>query len=110
MDRQRTTDGRRRWRQWSEQDAREALSELARTGEGVAHFARRRGVSEQRVHYWRKRIGQADTPAFVAVPVATRGPQIEIASEAVTVRVREDLDLEHLADLVEVVARRGRGC
>lgn len=110
MDRQRTADGRRRWRQWSEQEAREALSELARSGEGVASFARRKGVSEQRLYYWRKRVGQPNAPAFVAVPLAGSLPQVEIATEAVTVRVREDLDLEHLADLIEVVARRGRGC
>jgi len=110
MDRQRTADGRRRWRQWSEQEARDALSELARSGEGIARFARRKGISEQRLYYWRKRIAQSGAPAFVAVPVAASIPQVEIASEAVTVRVREDLDLEHLADLIEVVARRGRGC
>ncbi len=110
MDRQRTADGHRRWRQWSEQDAKEALSELARSGEGIARFARRKGVSEQRLHYWRKRLGQTSAPAFVAVPVAASIAQIEIASEAVTVRVREDMDIEQLADLIEVVARRGRGC
>ena len=107
---QRTADGRRRWRQWSEQEARDALSELARSGEGIARFARRRGISEQRLHYWRKRLGQTNAPAFVAVPLAASIPQVEIATEAVTVRVREGLDLEHLADLIEVVARRGRGC
>jgi transposase-like protein len=110
MDRQRTADGRRRWRQWSEREAREALAELGRSGEGIARFARRKGVSEQRLYYWRKRIAEAATPAFVAVPVAPSLAQIEIASEAVTVRVREDLGLDHVGDLVEVVARRGRGC
>jgi transposase-like protein len=110
MDRQRTADGRRRWRQWGEQEARDALSELARSGEGVARFARRKGISEQRLYYWRKRIGQTHAPAFVAVPLPASIPQVEIATEAVTVRVREDLDLEHLAALIEVVVRRGRGC
>jgi transposase-like protein len=110
MDRQRTADGRRRWRQWGEQEARDALSELARSGEGIARFARRKGISEQRLYYWRKRIGQTHAPAFVSVPLPASIPQVEIATEAVTVRVREDLDLEHLADLIEVVARRGRGC
>ncbi len=110
MDRQHTADGRRRWRQWTESEAREALAELGRSGESVARFARRKGVSAQRVHHWRKRIAEGGVPAFVAVPVAPRLAQIEIVSEAVTVRVREDLDLEHVGDLIEVVARRGRGC
>ena len=43
---------RRGWRQWTERDAREALAELARTGESLAEFARRRGVSGERVRYW----------------------------------------------------------
>lgn len=110
MDRQRTTDGRRRWQQWSEQEARDALAELARSGESIARFARRKGISEQRLYYWRKRIAQTSAPAFVAVPLAASIRHVEIASEAVTVRVREDLDPEQLADLIEVVARRGRGC
>ena len=108
---QRTADGRRRWRQWSEQEARGVLAELARSGEGIRQFARRQGVSEQRLHYWRKRVAESGPPAFVAVAVATgQSRQIEIASGSVTIRVREDLDLEQVAALVEVVARRGRGC
>jgi transposase-like protein len=110
MDRQRTADLRRRWRQWTESEARAALAELARSGEGIARFARRKGVSEQRLYYWRRRIAEVAAPAFVAVALATSRPQIEIASEAVTVRVREDLDPERVGDLVEVVARRGRPC
>jgi transposase-like protein len=56
---------RRGWRQWTEQDAREALAELAGTGESIAEFARRRGVSRERVRYWRKRLADV-APAFVA--------------------------------------------
>jgi hypothetical protein len=85
MDRQRTVDGRMHWQQWSEAQARKALAELAESGETA-------------------------TPAFVAVPLTTGRAQIEIASDGVTVRVREDLDLSRLADIIEVVARSGRGC
>jgi transposase-like protein len=60
----------RRWRQWTEQDAREALAELTRTGESIAEFARRRGVSGERVRYWRKRLADR-APAFVAIPVGS---------------------------------------
>jgi hypothetical protein len=28
----------------------------------------------------------------------------------ITLRVREDLDVEHLADIIGALARRGRGC
>jgi hypothetical protein len=48
----------------------------------------------------------------VAIPVGSdrHGARIEITTAAVTLRVREDVDLEHLAALIEVVARHGRGC
>jgi hypothetical protein len=64
------------------------------------------------LRYWRKRIAEGGVPAFVAVPVTTAAghAQIEITSGGVTVRVREDLDLDRLAALVEVVAGRGREC
>ena len=108
---QRTTDGRRRWHQWGEPEARAALAELARSGESITQFAQRKGISEQRVYYWRKRLSSTDAPAFVEVPLtAAARPQIEIVVGEVTVRVREDLDLDRVADLVEVVVRRGRGC
>jgi transposase-like protein len=111
MDRQRTMDGRRRWRQWTERDARAALAELARSGEGIGRFARRKGVSEQRLYYWRKRIAETGAPSFVAVPVtAARRAELEIVGDGITLRVREDLDIGRVADLIEVVARRGRGC
>jgi transposase-like protein len=101
----------RRWRQWTEEDAREALAELARTGESIAGFARRRGVSGERIRYWRKRLTDSAVPAFVAVPVTSAGrPQIEIVGASVTLRVREDVSLEHLSDLIDTVARHGRRC
>jgi transposase-like protein len=104
--------GPRRCRRWTEQDARGALGEMARTGESVAEFARRRGVSGERVRYWRKRMAEQGVPAFVAIPagIDREGPRIEITTAAVTLRVREDVDMEHLAALIEVVARHGRGC
>lgn len=111
MERGRTTDGRRRWRVWSEGEAREALAELSRSGESVAEFARREGISAQRVYYWKKRIAETNAPAFVAVPLAPgHAGQIEIIAEGVTIRVREDLDSERLAEIVGVLAQRGRGC
>ncbi len=78
---------RRQWRQWTEQDAREALAELTRTGESLAAFARRRGVSGERVRYWRKRLADS-APAFVAIPVGSdrHVPRIEITTAAVTPR------------------------
>jgi transposase-like protein len=110
MDGARTTE-RRRGQVWGEQEARQALAELARSGESLADFARRRGISVQRVYYWKKRVAAAAAPSFVVVPVtaaATR--QIEIVADGVTIRVREDLDTERLAEVIDLLVRRGRRC
>ena len=108
MDGKRTADGWRRWQVWGEGEAREALAELSRSGESVASYARRRGVSAQRIYYWRKRV-TAKIPAFVAVPVATARPgQIEVVADGITIRIREDVDADRLADIVESLGRRRR--
>lgn len=111
MDRVRAADRRRRWRVWGEQEARAALAELAESGESISRFALRRGISAQRIYYWKKRMAETVAPAFVAVPLtAARVEQIEITADGVTIRVREDLAKERLAEILDVLARRGRGC
>ncbi len=111
MDGARTADGRRRWRVWGEDAAREALVELSRSGESVAEFARRRGISVQRVYYWKKRVAETTAPAFVAVALPTGGAgHMDIITEGVTIRVRDDLEVERLAAILNVVARRSHGC
>lgn len=98
-------------RQWTEDEGRAALAELWSSGETMLQFARRRGISVGRLTYWKKRLGKAEPPAaFVEVSVAASSHrQIEIARDGVVVRVREDLDIEHLAHIVEVLGRP-RGC
>ena len=101
----------RGWRQWTEEDARSALAELSSTRESVTEFARRKGVSVERIGYWRKRLTQGVIPAFKAVPVTEGGrAQIEIAVAGVTMRIREDVDLERLADLVDIMSRSRQRC
>ncbi len=97
--------------QWTEREAREALAELQDRGESVAAFAQRRGMSVQRVYYWRRRLRETAAPAFVAMPLtAVASDQIEICSEGITVRVREGIAAEHLANVVEALTQRGRRC
>jgi hypothetical protein len=117
MDRRgRTAEKRGGWHQWTEDEARSALAELARSGESVAVFAHSRGFSTQRVRYWKKRLGESPAvAAFVPVrwPVAAptvSPPTIEIVSGGITLRVREDLDVEHVARIVAALASRARGC
>ncbi len=107
-----TLDGKRRWRQWTEGQARGALEELAASGESAAAFARRKGISSRRIDYWRKRLGGPAKTEFVAVALpAASTATIEIAAGGVVVRTREDLDVDHVARLVEAIVRRlGSAC
>lgn len=98
---------RRRRRQWTEHDARAVLDEFAASHESATEFARRKGVSWQRIAYWRKRLAAA-TPGFVSVAMSASVPsarlQIEFLARGVIVRVREDIDVEKLAAIVAVLA------
>ena len=111
--------GRSRCR-WTETEARVALDELARSGQSELAFAGARGYSSQRLRYWKRQLGGSTnaprvrsapaktTPAFVAVamPVAAcAAARIEIHAGGLSVCVREDLDVEHLARIVDALAR-----
>lgn len=104
-------DGGRHWRQWTEEQARGALEEFAASGESAATFARRKGVSARRLAYWKKRVRAKATPEFVAVemPSPVAREKIEIVASGVVVRVREDLDVERVAELVAAIGRRAGG-
>jgi len=71
----------------------------------------REGYSEARLWYWRKRLGaqpaeESPMVSFVRVPLegAQRDGQIEIECSGVVLRVREGLDVEHVARLVAALA------
>ena len=114
-----TADGRRRWRQWTESEAREALAEFAQSGESLASFARRREVSSNRLRYWRKRLGEgALVPSFVqvrlrgsiAADAPSDGERIEVVVDDVAVRVPLEMDVGRLAALVRALAGREPAC
>lgn len=117
-DESKTADGRKRWRHWTEQEARVTLAELAQSGLSMAKFAEGAGLSTRRLAYWRKRLAETGPTEFVPVALSPSGrpgasterPHIEITVAGVAVRVREDLDVEHLARIVEALARQRRGC
>lgn len=105
----------RAWRRWTEEEARPALDELARNGESAEAFARRRGISPQRLRYWKKRLAETamSQPAFVAltlpaVPVA-RG-EIEVRIDEIVIAVHDRCDVEQVASLVAAIVRRRRAC
>lgn len=115
MDRvaRRTAGEKAGWKQWTESEARRALAEFAASGMSAAEFCGARGYSTQRLRYWATRLPQAARPvAFVPVtlPVASDA-RIEISCGEVVLRVREDLNVEHVARLaVALVAERSRRC
>lgn len=101
----------RRWKQWKEPQAREALSSWQRSGLSAAAFCAREGYSVARLQYWSKRLGEASrpgTPSVSFVPIALddmrRARQFEIECGNVVLRVREDLDVSHVARLVAALA------
>lgn len=117
----RTNRAGRRARRWSQSEAVEALRECATSGLTTEAFAKKAGYSGQRLRNWRSRLGGVPVAeevefAPVTVTAATRLPSastshcIAIDLGTVTVRVREDLDVEHVARIVGALDRVARGC
>jgi hypothetical protein len=113
--------GRKR-QYWREADAREALEELSRSKLSLAAFARGKGVSTERLRFWKKRLGaegRAIAPAFVGITLppretetsdGSRRADIEIVIGSVLVRVREEIPVEKLAVLVAALNRQTQEC
>jgi hypothetical protein len=116
---------RRQRHHWTERHAREVIAELRASGEPVARFAQRKGITRQRLAYWSTRLREtvpvAATAAFVQVAPAPSGPMrgtptsppslattepIAIRVGAAVIRVDASHDVEHVARLVDAVARR----
>lgn len=107
---------------WTMERARTALAEFAASGESAAGFARRNGITRQRLYYWAKRVARADAspvvraeiPKFVAIRLPTSAPVapsgwVEVAVGDTVVRIRESLDVEQVARLVAAIARQLEG-
>lgn len=106
------TRGDIRQRRWTEGRAREVLAELTASGERPAAFARRKGIAQQRLSYWSNRIAATSpSAAFVAValPVQPSTAWIELEIRGAIIRIREGLDVEHVARLIAAIARRVDG-
>jgi hypothetical protein len=100
----------RRWHHWTETEAKAVLDDFATSGLTPTEFCSRRGISRGRLAYWRERLPAAPTaptPAFVEViqSIPSRSEaHIEITRGGVVLRVREDIDVDHLARLVAALA------
>lgn len=94
------TEGASEWRpparrRWRERDARGMAQALVASGETKAAFARRHGLSEERIRRWLRQLTERDQqrsqPAFTPVRLVERVPErrggIEIAVGTHVIRV-----------------------
>jgi transposase-like protein len=62
-------------RHWTEEEARQVLSEAEREGRSITELARELRVSPQKLYWWRRRLHEdekAREPRFMEVKVATQ--------------------------------------
>ena len=100
-------------RRWTEADARVVIDALSASGMSIAAFAKHKGLDEERVYRWRRRLAAAkraiDNPpvasAFVEVQAQTP-TLVEIGLRGDRVlRVPESIDDQALLRLVELLER-----
>lgn len=95
---------------WSEEDARQVLDALARSGQPVSAFAAEHGLDPQRVYLWRRRLGtSAERTTFREVVVRAEGSdRFEIVLRSgTTVRVPTGFDDDSLERLLAALLRVG---
>jgi hypothetical protein len=100
---------------WTEQDARNALAALQRSGKSVSVFAAERGLDPQRLYAWRRRLGKAEPTTFRELTVRP-SPRISVVDgeapfeialpSRVVVRVPASFNAAALARLLEVLQAR----
>lgn len=78
---------------WTDGDARLVLDECRRSGETIAGFARRHGVTASRLYFWKKRLQGNARPA--APPTLSLVPASIISAEAtLTIRLPGEVAIE----------------
>lgn len=87
------------------------LASWRRSDLSAAAFCTREGYTVAGLRYWSERLkdaARASSPSVSFVPIALseirRAAQIEIERGGLVVRVREDLDVAHVARLVAAIA------
>jgi transposase-like protein len=82
---------------WTAEDARAALAACAQSGESTVEFARRHGISVQRLYWWRHRLKAAEPSATTQavaplIPVTMRPAALR--SDAVLLITDGELRIE----------------
>jgi hypothetical protein len=91
---------------WTADDAREALSALARSGLSLLAFAAREGLDPQRLYLWRRKLaGKALVAGPKFVELRSRGVErIEVVlGGGATIRIPESFETETLRRVIEVL-------
>jgi len=101
---------------WSQDDAREVLAALARSGKSVRVFCEEHGLDPQRVYLWRRRLGtvaKGDSTMFreltvrpssvLNVMISPASPFEVVLGDGVVVRVPAAFDSASLQRLLEVL-------
>jgi hypothetical protein len=102
--------------QWTEVEARGVLSALAKSGMPLERFARERGITPQRIYWWKKKLEAKDegkSNALALLPVSVPAPAEPRRGEPVTVllrsghmiKVARGFDEEAFARVVEILER-----
>jgi hypothetical protein len=99
--------------QWSEVEARGVLTALAKSGLSVEKFARERGITPQRIYWWKKKLparaaGKSVSllPVKVTQDTARRGePVTVLLRTGHMVKVGRDFDEVAFARVVAVLER-----
>lgn len=73
-------------KRWSEAEARHVLATWEASGKSIGAFARAKGVTAQRLYWWRERLAKVDEPAAPRfVPVVVKAPAVRLESSAAVV-------------------------
>lgn len=94
--------------QWTEVDARGVLNALAKGGLSVVRFSEERGITPQRVYWWKQKLGQpnATSMSLLFVRVLNSPPPAPRRGEPVTVLLRSSHMVKVGRDFDEEVFKR----
>jgi transposase-like protein len=102
---------------WSEDDAREVLAALDRSGQSVSVFASEHGLDAQRIYVWRRRLGKTELTRFHELSVqptpvvhdeAPAATSFEVAfSSGHVLRIATSFETKTLARLIDVLDKAG---
>lgn len=86
---------KRSWKQWKPEQAREELEAWRSSGQTLAAYAERRGVTTTRLSWWRERLGEPHEPSEMRlVPAIVTSMPMPASGGAVTVRLPGDVTME----------------